>query len=357
MHDIPLPMKRGKPGQTVLVLVAAIVLLLASCASSKEVLRKQAADHPTMTIGYWGHGWEARPFHERIAPAPAELVEKIGIENRIEDFPERPVSADPTPEFAAALHRIETLLPEKVGRLAAERIIGVFLVRDLGGTGYAEAVRDETGQERFAVIVLDRDVLLKRKANDWATWKEKSIFKASPRRNIDLTVRIEEEAGNSVESAIEYILLHEIGHALGMAGGVHPSWNGAPSVDARPFPRLSWRMNGAAVESLFDGMFIERPAIRPYAFEKSTVAIAQAGGVYLGLTRTNFPTLPAASGLWEDFAESFVHYLHVVREKRPYEVRIRAAGVSDVVFSSCWNERRCAAKRAFLERWMEDPLR
>ena len=358
MHDIPLTIKQGKPGRTILVLVVAVIaLLLAACWTSKATLRKQAAEHPTMAIGYWGHGWEVRPFHKRIAPAPAELIEKIRIENRIEGFSEKPVPADPAPEFSAALRRIEALLPEKVGRLAAERIIGVFLVRDLGGTGYAEAVRDETGQERFAVIVLDRDLLLKRKANDWATWKEKSIFKASPERNIDLAVRIEEDAGNSVENAIEYILLHEIGHALGMAGGVHPSWNGAPSVDAWPFVRLSWRMNGPVVESLYDRMFSERTAIRPYAFEKSTVAIAQAGGVYLGLTWTNFPTLPAASGLWEDFAESFVHYLHVVRGKRPYEVRIRDAGVPDAVFSSCWNEYRCAAKRAYLERWMEDPLR
>jgi len=358
MHDIPLTIKQGKPGRTILVLVVAVIaLLLAACWTSKATLRKQAAEHPTMAIGYWGHGWEVRPFHKRIAPAPAELIEKIRIENRIEGFSEKPVPADPAPEFSAALRRIEALLPEKVGRLAAERIIGVFLVRDLGGTGYAEAVRDETGQERFAVIVLDRDLLLKRKANDWATWKEKSIFKASPERNIDLAVRIEEDAGNSVENAIEYILLHEIGHALGMAGGVHPSWNGAPSVDAWPFVRLSWRMNGPVVESLYDRMFSERTAIRPYAFEKSTVAIAQAGGVYLGLTWTNFPTLPAASSLWEDFAESFANYLHVVRGKRPYEVRIRDAGVPDAVFSSCWNEYRCAAKRAYLERWMEDPLR
>jgi len=355
MHDIPLTIKRGKPGRTVLVLVvAAIALLLTACWTSKATLRKQAFDHPTMTIGYWGHGWEARPFHERIAPAPAELIEKIRIENRIEGFSAKPVPADPAPEFSAALGRIESFLPKKVGSLAAERIIGVFLVRDLGSSGYTEAIRDETGQERFAVIVLDQDLLLKRKANDWATWKEKSIFRASPARNVDLTVRIEEDAGNSVENAIEYILLHEIGHALGMAGGVHPSWNGAPpSVDAWPFVRLSWRMNGPVVESLYDRMFSERTAIRPYAFQKSDIAIAQAGSIYRGLTWTNFPTLPAASSLWEDFAESFANYLHVVRGKRPYEVRIRDTDVPDAVFSSCWNEHRCKTKRAFLERWME----
>jgi hypothetical protein len=84
--------KRRIPGVTVPVLVAAVALLLVSCAPSKEALRKQAAEHPTMAIAYWGKGWEARPLHERIAPAPAALTEKIGIENRLYDFPERPVA-------------------------------------------------------------------------------------------------------------------------------------------------------------------------------------------------------------------------------------------------------------------------
>jgi hypothetical protein len=356
MHDIPLTIKRKRPGRIVPVLVvAAIALLLTACWTSKATLRQQAYEHPTMTIGYWGHDWEAKPLHERIAPAPAELVAKILIENRIEGFSGKTQAAEPSPEFSAVLRRLGAFLPEKVGKLAAERIIGIYLVRDLGSSGYAEAIRDETGQERFAVIVLDRDLLLKRKANDWATWKEKSIFKAAPSRNIDLVVRIEEDAGNSVENAIEYILLHEIGHALGMAGGVHPSWNGAPSVDDWPFVKLSWRMNGPVVESLYDRMFSERPLIRPYAFGKSSLSMVYVGGVYRGLAWTNFPTLTAAAGIWEDFAESFANYLHVVRGKRPYEVRIRDTNVPDAVYSSCWNEYRCAAKRAFLEQWMEGP--
>ena len=69
-----------------LVFLLLLPFLLAACWTSKATLRKQATRHPTMTIGYWGHGWEARPFHERIAPAPAGLIEKIRIENRIDDF-------------------------------------------------------------------------------------------------------------------------------------------------------------------------------------------------------------------------------------------------------------------------------
>jgi hypothetical protein len=343
---------------TVLVIVAAIALLLASCAPSKEALRKQAADHPIMTVAYWGKGWQARPLHESIAPAPKELLDKIVIDNRLYGFPERPIAADTAPEFSSALKRIEGILPEPVRQLARERIIGLFLVRDLGGSGYTEAIRDEAGKEKFAVIVLDRELLLKRPANAWATWKEGSFFKPLPGKNIDLHLRIEEDRNDSVENAIVYILLHEIGHALGMAGGVHPSWNGDAILSPNyPFPALSWRMRGDKIESLYEEAFPERRLLKVYAFNDASLTQDQARDVYRNLSRTGFATLYAAVSPWEDFAESFVNYLHVVREKRPYEVRIREAGRPDAAYFPCWNEERCAAKRVFLERWLEDPVR
>jgi hypothetical protein len=358
MQNLQIQAPHGKPGCSVLVFLTVLGLMLAACAPNKAVLREQADRHRTRSIGYWGLEWQKKPFAERIAKAPADLTEKIGIENRLYDFAERPVAAETAPEFAAALQKIDALLPERVQKLAEERIIGLFLVRDLGGTGYTEAILDEAGKEKFAVIVLDREVLLKRTANDWAAWREGSFFRPVPDGKSDLKLRIEEDQNDSVESAIVYILLHEIGHALGMAGGVHPSWNGDAVVsDAYPFTQLSWRMKGDQVESLFEEAFPERKTLKVYAFGGASVGADQAADIYRKLTRTDFPTLYSAASLWEDFAESFANYLHCVRERRPYEIRIPGAGMQDAVFSSCWNEERCAAKRTFLERWLEGPLR
>ncbi len=351
-------MPQGTSGWSVLICLAVLSLLTAACAPDKAMLRKQADQHRTRAIGYWGSEWQQKPLAERIAAAPADLVEKIVIENRLLEFPERPIPADPAPEFTAALRKIETILPGQARKLAQERIVGLFLVRDLGGTGYTEAILDEGGKERYAVIVLDRDVLLKRTANGWAAWKENSFFKPAPGRNIDLAVRIEEERNDSVENAIVYILLHEIGHALGMASGVHASWNGDAIVsEAYPFTQLSWRLQGGDAESLFDDAFPERKALRAYAFDRADITADQIPGIYRKLARTNYPTLYAAASLWEDFAESFVNYLHVVREMRPYEIRIGGATTPEEVIHPCWSEDRCAAKRIFLEKWLEDPLR
>jgi len=349
-------MDRKKPGTTALIFEATLIFLLAACAPSQEALRKQVFGHPTMDIAYWGQDWQAKPLHERVAAAPAGLIEKIMIENRLYGFPERPVAADPTPEFSSALIHIGKILPVPVLRLARERIIGLFMVADLGGSGYTEAIRDEAGKEKFAVILLDQKLLLGKTANAWATWRERSFFKTSPGKNMDLSLRIEEGPNDSVENAIAQILLHEIGHALGMASNVHPSWNGDGAVPpGYPFPALSWRTKGDKVESLWEEAFPERKSLKIYAFDNAPLTAGQTWGAYGNLSRTGFATLYAAVSPWEDFAESFANYIHVVREKRPYELTIREAGKPDAVVLPCWNERRCAAKRAFLEHWLKDP--
>jgi len=71
---------------------------------------------------------------------------------------------------------------------------------------------------------------------------------------------------------------------------------------------------------------------------------------------TNYPTLYAATSPWEDFADSFAHYMHCVRQGKPYEIRIRDEGIPDAVFTPCWDDTRCRAKRAFLEKVAGKPL-
>ncbi len=339
-------------------LIVFCCLVVAACGMSKAALLERAERHPTRAVAYWGKDWKQTPLKDRIAKAPAELIEKIGIENEAEGFAERPAAAEPTAEFREVLSGIAARLPEKVRALAEDRIIGIFLVDGLGGTGYAEAVLDGKGEERYAVIVLDRQVLLGRKANEWASWKEDSFFRPGAAR-IGISVTIEPDGRDSVVNAIRYIVLHELGHAMGMASGVHPSWYGKVSAsESYPFTTISWKGDGEKVVSRFEDAFPERRHLRPYQFEKSALERRRAAEVYGKLfTRTDFPTIHSAQNLWEDFAESFVNYLHAGLELRPYEVRLRAEDGQETIFRSCWNEDRCRNKRNFMERWFSNPCR
>ena len=61
---------------------------------------------------------------------------------------------------------------------------------------------------------------LKRAANEWATWKESSAFSGNISYRLEAV--IEEKESDDRIQAIQYILLHEIGHMVGFAKGGTP---------------------------------------------------------------------------------------------------------------------------------------
>ncbi len=343
-----------------LITVATIGSIFLSCASHKDILRRQLARNPIRSIDYWGKEWSKKPLSQRIGPASKELVEYLRMDNELFDVSEKPVGAEPTPEYFEAFRAIESQLPASVIQLAEERFIGIFVVNDLGTSGYTEAIADKAGEEKYAIIVLDTGVLLSRRANEWATWKENSIFEPTDTSGERLTLVIESEENNTVVNAIRYILLHELGHALGLISNAHPSWlpSGKPMKVDHPFTKISWKLTEKSkIVSLFEDEFPERKSIRYYAFEKAALSGDQIIDVYAKLQRhTGFSSMQAAVDMWEDFAESFVTYVHVVCEKRPWQIRIERENEPAVTIESCWYEGRCNEKEAFMEKWFKNPL-
>jgi hypothetical protein len=289
------------------------------------------------------------------------VVAKIRLENRLYGFQEYPQASAPPTEIAAALGAIRERLPRAIQRLLEERFIGIFTVNQLGGTGYSEVVYDLRKRERYGIIVLDAAVLGQKQANAWATWKINSMFRPRPDSRQAVQAVLEAEDNDTIVNSIRFILLHEIGHIVGMATGVHPSWlawqAGQRVEMSTGFPRLSWK-NGPAntLVSRFDDRFPERARIKAYRFEKATLTTSQITDTYANLeAHTNFPTLYACESPWEDWAESFATYFHVVIDRRPWQVVIEAAGQPDRVVASCWGTTRCRNKEAFLRRWFENP--
>ncbi|MBC7469468.1 MAG: hypothetical protein H7322_09100 [Ramlibacter sp.] len=71
---------------------------------------------------------------------------------------------------------------------------------------------------------------------------------------------------------------------------------------------------------------------------------------YASLEETNFPSLYAATAPGDDFAEAFASYVHVVLLRRPWEIALSQGGKVVKVVRSCWDQPRCAAKRAVMEQ-------
>jgi hypothetical protein len=227
-------------------------------------------------------------------------------------------------------------------------LAGIYFVSDLGGTGFTDYAKGGWFSRDAGFSVFDIDVLAKQTANAWATWKERSPFADDPAFRLE--ARIENEAGDNRKNAIQYILLHELGHILSIGEDIHPRWDEAPSsVDDFPFARLSWEFIPAESRyaSLFDKPFALRRDVVYYFGAK--LAGRQMPDVYGQLAATNFPTLYAATRPGDDFAESFVSYVHTVMMKRPWEIRLFQDGKLIRTVGTCWEEKRCAEKRRLLE--------
>lgn len=348
------------------LLVLAFVLLCLStfarpaggeapCAPVEpERARRLLRAHPIKALSFWKDSL-ARPLEERVAPGSPELVEYLTLDNIAQSIPARPRMASVTPDLLADVRAAIAELPPPVQHLLKRKLLGVRFLDDLGGTGYTDTAYDPRGEPAAAFVVLDPSVLARRRANDWATWKESSPFRDDGVHRLEAV--IEDGAHDDRMHAIQYILLHEFGHVLSVGERFHPSWNVPPaklgSTAEFPFFNLSWTVSPQGrYATRFDAEFPERSSVVYYFGAK--LDGDQLVVTYEHLERTNFSTLYAATHPADDFAESFASYVHTVRMGRPFEIRLLRDGRPVKVYGSCWARERCAAKRAILEMMLAD---
>ncbi len=335
--------------------VAAQEVARLPCADAdKKCAQRALKNHAAGRIDTW-RTMLSVPVAERIGPAPPHLVEYLKLDNILNGYPERPRAATLDAGLLADIRGAIVDLPPEIWKLAGERLVGVFFVAGLGGTGYTDYVFDAQGKPAKGFVVLDAAVLASQRANAWATWKENTPF--APGAGYRLDARIEADGNDNRRNAIQYILLHELGHVLSIGADIHPPWNLSPkeidSAARYPFFDLSWTVDRAAdkYRSRFDANFPQRTSTVYYFGAK--LAAADMAATYAGLRRTNFPSLYAATAPGDDFAESFASYVHVVLMRRPWQITISRDGKPVEIFRACWGEPRCAEKRRMLKRFVK----
>ncbi len=341
-------------------LVLLCVALLACAAHSQPAgspcatgdracARKVLERHPAKQAGFWKAAL-AKPVEERIGPAPAELIEILTLDNVVHGYPNQPRAPRLTPEFLAEVRRAFTDLPEVVKRAVAPKLAGIYFVDDIGGTGFTDEIGGAKGNPTLGFVVLDPSVLMPHTANGWASWKDGTPFRPAP--GWKLSARIEDAGNDTRANAIQYILLHELGHILAIGAGVHPSWTVSPqdvgSTRRYPYFEESWRIAGDRYSTVFDDEFKAREQVAFYFGAK--LDAESMPSIYEVLERTNFATLYAVTHPADDFAEAFANYVHVVLMKKPFEIRIERDGVTRKTYGPCWDELRCRSKRAYFDR-------
>ncbi len=323
--------------------------------SDKACAFAAALAHPLRRIENWAEALK-RPVDQRVASASASLVEYLALDNIANGFAERPRAATLSPEFLADVRAAIDELPAPVKRALGKDFAGLYFVEDLGGTGYTDYIF-EGKRAAGGFIVLDAGVLTKRRANEWATWKENTPFLPDPA--FVLRARIAADANDNRRNAIQYILLHELGHVLSIGKPVHPSWAAAPKdvpqADEFEYFKLSWIIDRSRDRyvSLFDRTFSLREKVVYY--QKPKLGGRDMRASYVQLEATNFATLYAATNPADDFAEAFANYVHVVLLKKPFEIALVEGGRTIKQYGPCWEEPRCAAKRRVIEALLAAP--
>ncbi|MFA7177450.1 MAG: hypothetical protein WC114_09380 [Smithellaceae bacterium] len=334
-----------------MTLAMAAVLFFTSCAAGHNACLKSRMDrHEVRSPAFW-QDYRRGNLEDRLHAAPEPLLDYLHLDNRLNGYDTRPQATVADDSFRQDVRQAMAELPGPVREAVKEKLIGIFFVRDLGTTGYTEAVADPQGRPAAGFVVLDVGSL-RQTANAWATSRENTVFQNDGEGRLQVT--LEEAPNDNSKNAIQFILLHEFGHLVSIGERFHPSWldeaKPVGAIEDYLFYPLSWRKekDGSNV-SLFEDVFPERRDVRFYG--EARLKSPQMADVYRRLAMTNFVSLYGATGPFEDFAESFALYVHSVWMKKPYRVQITQSGRPVFLYESCWDQPRCAAKRAVLEEW------
>lgn len=332
------------------ILLVGVAVFLWSGRTPKAPAVFDHASHPAKRVSFWKEVI-SRPLERRLIDAPPMLIDYVNKDNVSQGWPANTRSIKLEEPFKSELRQALMTLPAPVLAKLEGSLAFITVVKELGGSGYTDHLVSETkGFAPYSFIVLDV-ASLDRKANEWMSWKESSPFKAEP--GWQLTATIEEPSSDDRMHAIQYLLLHELGHVLSYSFEDFPRGSDPKAtLEGKMrlgWPAISWVMEGDSVFSRYDKDFPWRGKIAYYAPEEKKQPFALSLEAYGDLARTDFATLYATTNFGDDFAESFASFVHTELQGRPWQIRIDSAGGEPFVYESCWKQARCKKKRLVLE--------
>jgi glutathione synthase/RimK-type ligase-like ATP-grasp enzyme len=303
--------------------------------------------------------WEQmldRPLAQRLEQAPEELVNFVAQYNTATGNAARPCTEVPTADLLADVRAAVEELPQVIKNHLEPRLLGIFFMSGVGSSAVTDLIAYANRDLLGAVVVIDTEVFSRRKANEWATWRENTAF--SPVPQVRLDVRIARSDEDDRKAALQYVLLHEFGHVMASASDVMPNWwedrVSAAQIGRDSFPPLSWQLAADGTMAPVAGQdFPLRAKITLYATPRLTGD--QIPWIYQDLDNTVFPTLYAASNVHEDFAESFATYVHTVHLGKPHELLIYRDDQLVTAYGSFWATPRSRAKAAFYDAFFARP--
>ena len=240
--------------------------------------------------------------------------------NKIDGFNETPSKTDLTLEKKKMLLTISKSFNKKINDFFNQYVYAIYFCKNLGGTGITGFIYNNKKNIPVGGFIIFDAKVLDKKANDWISFKENSVF--NNEANYKLKIKIENESENSEENALRYILLHEMGHVLSNTLGYSSDMRSTKEEYSKiQFYKGVWKNSK---ESIYDqNIFPFRKKIIFYADLNEKLLLSETWrNIYPPLAQTRFSTLYASMNPMDHFAESFVSYVHCILDKRIWELEI-----------------------------------
>jgi len=331
-----------------LVLAALVPLAFLATYMTNPAVRRAS---------YWGDDWRDLPLAERARPLPADALPSLREQLSDGRGASKVAPAGGAEYMQEDLRAVLADLPPPVQRLIADRLIGVFLVENLGGNseenqnvGLALEVAGLWRQHFGTVILIDRDET-DMKANQAMAGME--YVPDGEYRGVSVETRMARRDANDRRTTLRYVLLHELGHLIDYDRGITP-WHFRYGDDTSDcgFTCLSWitpdrhRFSAridAAIKRMHEGDY--------------DAYLKELPQTFADLSKTNFPSFYAATLPEEDFAESFAQYVHSVMLGQPWRLTLRVGGTITSQLGSCFVDRRCPGKKAYFDHLLSGDAR
>ncbi|MFZ6760700.1 hypothetical protein ACO0K9_26125 [Undibacterium sp. Ji50W] len=306
----------------------------------------------TSDPGFW-RDQLGRPVLERLGVAPAEVLAYVASVNASQQAGQQHVPsqlASPEAVVLAADFLVDVQdamaeMPPSLLTLLARPLLGVYFARGLGSSALTDVVMTPDGQQLGMVCLMDADAFLHRAANEWASWKENTPFLPQDQYRIDVVIETPDK--DTRKNAIQFLLLHEFGHVLTANSEYLPDWwigsKRFKSTEEYSYLSLSWQiaMSGDVIPLLRED-FPQRKHLHFYTGEQLPGELIPE--IYQSLQKTGFPTLYAATNVYDDFADGFASYVHQVMLQRPFEISIRQGEQRIMQLGDYWSGPKAKAK-------------
>ncbi|QDK27690.1 MULTISPECIES: hypothetical protein [Leptospira] len=282
-------------------------------------------------------GWEYR-----ISGLDSDERNFIQEMNQIDGLSNPPQTEIDLEFWKNRIRVVRKSLPDSVNTLLDNTLFRVILCRNLGSTGLSSFVYDGS-TPLGGVIFLDTGMLTQT-ANEWITKKENSPFFPG---SVQINVRIESDTRNRIPEAIEYILLHEVGHIVSVQKGIVPDFREKyRNFNTFEFSKGIWEVENV---SSWDSSFPLRKEIKFYS-SKPIDLENNWKKIYPVLENTPFPTLYSATNGDDFFADSFVSYVHTELQKKIWTLEILQDGKKIYEMKNGIQKSRCKKQKEFLDR-------